>query len=148
MKTDKRELLEEFFATMTKIRRIVEKAVNLSCEDKTATILQVQALAYLNEHASSTVSELAQALQMSSSAIAQFTDRLADANLVTREPDVSDRRIVRLMLTEKGKKESAEVRKKMFEKMSKVFDYISEDNLKELLRIHNKILYSLEDQIK
>lgn len=146
MKTNKQKLMEQFFVTMTKIRRVMEKIANFSDEDKLATMLQMQALTYLKDHPRSTVSELAQSLQMSSSSIAQFTDRLADANLITREHDDSDRRIVRLVLTENGKNESICMRKKMFDKMDKFLEYISEDDLKELIRIHTKILQNLESQ--
>ncbi|MFH1601879.1 MAG: MarR family transcriptional regulator [Candidatus Shapirobacteria bacterium] len=146
MNNIKQELFEEFFATVTKISRIAERSVNCSLEDKAATILQMQGLSYLSESPNSTVSELAQAVNMSSSSIAQFTDRLTENKLISRKPDVNDRRIVRLNLTDKGRSEIVETRKRMFHKMGKVLDLISESDLKELIRIHKKILHSLEEQ--
>ncbi|HBZ35256.1 MAG TPA: hypothetical protein DEO33_02360 [Rikenellaceae bacterium] len=148
MNNIKQELFEEFFATLIKISRITEKNVNYSLEDKTATFLQMQGLSYLSESPNSTVSELARALNMSSSSIAQFTDRLTENQLISRKPDVNDRRIVRLNLSDKGKAEIIETRKRMFLKMGKVLNLITETDLKDLIRIHKKILHLLEKQEK
>ena len=148
MNNIKQELFKEFFATLIKTSRIAEKNVNYSLEDKTATILQMQGLSYLSESPNSTVSELARALNMSSSSIAQFTDRLNENQLISRKPDVNDRRIVRLNLSDKGKAGIVETRKRMFLKMGKVLNLITETDLKDLIRIQKKILHSLEKQEK
>ncbi len=146
MNQSKQKLLEQFFSTTIKIRRIVDHMSNISLEDKVTTSLQLQALNYLKDHAKSTVGELAQELNMSSSSIAQFTDRLVHMDFVTRENDKNDRRIVRLVLAQNGEKELKIMHQKMTEKMNKFSKYISEEDLLEMVRIHTKILKNLEEK--
>lgn len=140
----KQELLEYFYISMTKIRRIVDQASNVSVEDKVATMLQMQALTYLKEHPSSTVGQLGQQLLMSSSAIAQLTDRLVNSNSIIRVNDETDRRIVHLKLTPQGRRELADMHKRMLEKMSKFVSHISDEDLHTLVNIMSKLLISLE----
>lgn len=140
----KQKLVEEFFATLGKMRHIGDSLSNVSPKDKVATMLQMHALRFLKEHPHSTVGEIGELLYMSSSAIAQFTDRLANANFIKRENDTKDRRVVRLSLTPKGEKELLAMRKKMFEKMRTVLTLVPENDLTELVRIHKKILKTLQ----
>src|SRR5579872_2026687 len=144
----KSKLLEEFFATMGKMRQAVESLSNVSPEDKIATMLQMQALSYLKSHHLSTVGELGARLYMSSSSIAQFTDRLVTAGFVKREQDTEDRRIVRLSLSVKGEKELAAMRKRMMEKMGRLLVHVSQKDLADLVRIHKKIVNGLENKKK
>lgn len=140
----KQKLFQEFISTMTKVRRIMDQMSNVSLEDRVATMLQMQALTYLKEHSQLTVGELAAKLHMSSSAIAQLSERLVLANFVSRGTDENDRRIVLLKLTGEGRKELERMHQKMIEKMGGFLEYISEDDLKAMIRIHKKVLDKLE----
>ncbi len=142
MSTTKQKLVEEFFATLGKMRQIGDSLSNVSPEDKVATMLQMHALSYLKKHPKSTVGEFAKRLYMSSSSIAQFTDRLAVAGFIKKHADDTDRRIVRLTISTKGEKELLAMHKKMHEKMGKLLQLVSENDLIELVRIHKKILKS------
>lgn len=144
MNSSKQELLEYFYISMTKIRRIVDRMSNVSVEDKVATMLQMQALTYLKEHPSSTVGQLGQELLMSSSAIAQLTDRLVNSKAIVRGNDKADRRIVHLKLTTAGEKELFNMQKRMLEKMGKIASHISDEDLQKLVDIMSKLLISLE----
>jgi len=103
-------------------------------------MLQMQALSFLNIKPQSTVGELAETLNMSSSSVAQFTDRLVKANLVIRKLDPEDRRIVRLSLTQIGEKELNKIQEELIVKMSEFLAYISEKDLKEMIQINKRLL--------
>ena len=144
--SQKEKLLKQFFSTMFRVRRIVDQSFTASGE--IATFLQVQALEYIHQHPKSTVGELAQELYMSSPAIAQFTDRLINASLITRETDKDDRRVVRLSLTKTGRQEMQTVPMVIQKKMSETFSQIPEQDIKELIRIFTNVLKNLDDQKK
>lgn len=144
MKTRKQELMDEFFETMGKMRSMGESLSKVSPEDRIATMLQMSALKYLKHRPNTKVSDLGKTLFMSSSSIAQFSNRLAKAGFIKRHEDKNDRRIVRLGLTKKGESELSSMHKKMREKMGKFLEMVSEKDLGELVRIQKKILKSLQ----
>lgn len=146
MSNSKQQLIERFFATTIEIRRIIDRISNISIEDKVATMLQMQALTYLKDRPKITVGEFGSELHMSSSAIAQFTDRLVNSKFVIREADSFDRRIVRLRLTSDGEKELVKLHIKMLEKINKFASYISSEDLETIVNVQSRVLKNLEDK--
>lgn len=138
MNSSHTKLLSEFLSKAVKVRRLIEQTS--SFEDKAITLLQVQALTYIHEHPKTPVGLLADELSMSLSAVAQLTNRLADAEYIRREDSPTDRRIIHLSLTPKGE-EQLEIYHKQLEKNHfKVLSEIPENDLKELVRIFTTIL--------
>ncbi len=132
------KLLSEFLNKAVKVRRLIEQTS--SFEDKAITLLQAQALSFIQEHPKTPVGILAEELSISLSATAQLTNRLSDAKLIKREDSPTDRRIICLSLTSKGK-EQIEIYKLQLEKNHfKVLSSIPENDLKELVRIFTTIL--------
>lgn len=148
MNPDKHKLADQFLRTFAKIRRLVDHCCDISLEQKIATLLQLQALSYLEEHKNATVGELAHDLAMSSSAIAQLTDRLVNAKRIERKNDPDDRRITRLQLTKEGREELQHLKKHFVDKISFLLSYISENDLRELIRIQTELSHKLEQRIK
>lgn len=132
------KLLSEFLTKAVKVRRLIEQTS--SFEDKAITLLQAQALTFIHNHPKTPVGSLAEELSMSLSAMAQLTNRLADAEYIQREDSPTDRRIICLSLTPKGIGQ-IEIYKKQLEKNHfKVLSAIPENDLKELVRIFTNIL--------
>jgi DNA-binding MarR family transcriptional regulator len=148
MTTHKKEKVQRFFETVLQLRRLGSSVGHGSAQDRFATMLQMQALDFLKEHEKATVSELSGFLQMSSSSIAQFVDRLEKSKLVKRAEDKDDRRIVRLSLSGEGRKEIAEKERKILEKMGKILSHISESDLDNLLSIQTKLIEALKAENK
>lgn len=61
-------------------------------------------LQFINQHESTTASEIAQAFYVGRSAITAIVNRLVEKELIVRKRSEKDRRIVSLMLSERGKK--------------------------------------------
>jgi MarR family transcriptional regulator, organic hydroperoxide resistance regulator len=142
----KSKIIEEFFSTLMKSERFFERIVGLSQNDKAATFLQGHAFTFLRVHPKSTVGDLADELNMSSSSAAQFTERLVSDNLIVRENDENDRRIVKLSLTEKGIELDDKMKASCLKKVNEIFKDITEEEFKELLRLHAKLLKTLKKQ--
>jgi DNA-binding MarR family transcriptional regulator len=85
------------------------------------------------------VKDLAERTSVTPGAITQFVDGLVERRLVMREGDTSDRRIVRLKLTESAKNQFEKFRKDYLTSASRVFDVLSNDEIKQLIAIFDKI---------
>jgi len=136
----KQKLFTEFFKTMIKMRKMLDQSIAVPMDKRISTILQMQAMRYIDENPGLTAGELANGLQMSSSAITQLTDRLIEANLISRKHGKVDRRSIHFELTLTGKKHLQKSLKSIKERMSKILDPISEKDLKEVIRIFNTLL--------
>ncbi len=148
MDTKKRELFEEFFQTIIKIERLRTEIIGISAHKKAATFLQLHALLYLSEHQNSTIGELSSALQMSSPAVAQFTNRLVKSGLIEKTSDKNDKRTVRLALTPKGKTESRELPALVKNNCHKILKYINEDDIRTMINIMSKLINGITREQK
>lgn len=138
MNNSYRKLLSEFIGKAVRVRRLIEQAS--SFEDKAITLLQIQALTYIYENPKTPVGSLADELSMSLSAVAQLTNRLADAEYIQREYSPTDRRVICLSITPDGKKHIEMYKKQLDKNNFKVLATIPENDLKELVRIFTNIL--------
>lgn len=132
------KLLSEFLSKAVKVRRLIERTS--SFEDKAITLLQIQALTYIHAHPKAPVGSLADELSMSLSAVAQLTNRLAEANYIQREDSQTDRRIICLSITHEGARQMEVFKKQLDKNHFKVLSAIPENDLKELVRIFTNIL--------
>jgi DNA-binding MarR family transcriptional regulator len=138
MNNSNTKLLSEFLSKAVKVRRLIEQTG--SFEDKEITLLQIQALTYINEHPKTPVGSLADELTMSLSAVAQLTNRLADVHYIKRENSTNDRRIICLSITAEGEKQIEIYKNQLNKNHFKVLSAIPENDLKELVRIFSNIL--------
>jgi DNA-binding MarR family transcriptional regulator len=132
----------EFLEQFIKMMRVLHKTAlprHVINAKSTLTPLQLEALLYLHMHPKSTVSALGEYLQLSSSAIAQLTDRLAKASLLKRTPNPHDRRSVILSLTSKGERMFSRLHTAHREHMKKLMTHMPEKDLKELIRIFKNL---------
>jgi len=134
------KLVAEFLNKAVKVRRLIEQTS--SFEDKAITLLQVHALTYIHEHSETSVGSLADELSMSLSAVAQLTNRLADAEYIQRKDSSTDRRIICLSLTPKGEEQIEIYHKQLETNHFRFLSAIPENDLKELIRIFTTILES------
>lgn len=138
MNGHKTKLLFEFLRKAIKVRRLIEQTS--SVEDKSITLLQIQALTYIHAHPKTPVGQLANELSMSLSSVAQLTNRLAEAQYIQRDENPTDRRIICLSITDEGAKHIEVFKKQLDRNHFKVLSAIPENDLKELVRIFTNIL--------
>jgi len=85
------------------------------------------------------VKELARTAKITPGAITQFTDVLIAKNLVTREEDASDRRIVRLKITPSARSHMESIRKSFLYAAARTLAVLNIDDLKQINAILEKI---------
>jgi DNA-binding MarR family transcriptional regulator len=85
------------------------------------------------------VTELAEITGVTPGAITQFVNGLVDKNLVAREGDPNDRRIVKLMLTEMARNEFEKLKKEHLASVTRVFEPLSNEELQQFIDILAKI---------
>jgi len=83
--------------------------------------------------------ELADLSHITPGAVTQFMNGLVQKGLVAREGDPSDRRIVRLKLTELAKKQMEKFRKDHLASMSRIFEALNDDEIKQLIALFIKM---------
>jgi MarR family 2-MHQ and catechol resistance regulon transcriptional repressor len=94
------EVLKEVFTVF----KLASKYYDKICKELNITQVQFEALylLYISEDNCVKMSELGDKLEMARSGVTILVDRMALAGLAKRRPDVEDRRIINVMITEKG----------------------------------------------
>ena len=136
--------IEELFSTMIQLGKLMSQNTQETREQKMATMLQFSALHFLSENPEVAMSELGEKLKLSKSSATQLIERLVKAGLVKREEDREDRRIMRLTITNKGKRQGEILKEKIITRMGKIFSKIPENDIKELIRIHHNLINTLK----
>lgn len=121
------------FALLPLLRRFVSSRVRLAGADRELSLRQFAALRGIQEGASSP-GELARLWQVTPAVITGIVDRLESRGLVRREPDPVDRRRLRLVLTEEGRRASDEVEAALTGELAGQLAATSETELAELSR--------------
>ncbi len=137
------ELMDQIFDITDKIRKIMEQKITPE-DSPDITPLQLSALRFLYKNPKSTVGLLGEHLYLSSSAVAQLTDRLASAEYIKRENDPKDRRVVLLSLTESGKGMLSKIQHYKRKRMKEVLQYMSEKDLEKMVHILSNLLKNIE----
>jgi DNA-binding MarR family transcriptional regulator len=84
-------------------RVLVSVAARSLADVEEVTLPQFRALVVISSHDTTTVSNLAHALDVHSTTATRLCDRLVDKELVRRAPKVGDRRVIELHLTPAGR---------------------------------------------
>ena len=104
------------------------------------TLPQFWVLGYLDRNGKSKMNNLAQHLKISPPATTGLIDRLILQGLVVRKDDFSDRRIVWIELTAKGKEIIKNINKQKTETLVKIFTKISPKDRDHYLNILEQVV--------
>ncbi|GIO29168.1 MULTISPECIES: MarR family winged helix-turn-helix transcriptional regulator [Paenibacillus] len=115
-----------------------------STKEYSLTFPQFQVLYTLKMRGSLKVSELADALALTSPAITSLTDKLIAAGYVKRERAEDDRRVVYTMITEKGYDIIDKVTEDQKEVIQVFFGMLSEEDIQHLRRIFSSMLLNID----
>ena len=99
----------------------------------------VQVLAMLNDNGSMSVSEISRRLGIAKPNITPLVDRLTETQLVERQRDAQDRRVVNIVIRPEGAQKLTAIRTTMLDLVNHWADNLSVSDLKEL----NKSLASI-----
>ncbi|KJJ84637.1 Bacterial regulatory protein, MarR [Candidatus Omnitrophus magneticus] len=104
------------------------------------TLPQFWALDYLYANGASAMTTLARFFKTSKAATTGLTDRLIIQGLILRKKDNSDRRLVKIELTSKGRSIIETIRKHKHKHLVRLFKNISARDRKEYLRILEQVV--------
>ncbi|WP_413372269.1 MarR family winged helix-turn-helix transcriptional regulator [Paenibacillus taichungensis] len=107
------------------------------------TSIQFMVLSILKERPSIGINEVAELCHMGSSSMSAVVERLVKGEYIVRTRSDSDRRSVKLQITDKGELAQQETHHLWMERVSPILDIPKED-LEHLLRIHNQMIEKLE----
>lgn len=105
---------------------------------------KIGALFLLSKTGSQSLKDLAVRFHMSSSAATQVIDELEKEGLVVRRADVNDRRMIAVVITEKGKQELATAKRSRLAQLKEILDVLTDEELAQLRSIEQKIVQRLE----
>lgn len=92
-----------------------------------------------------TISFLSERLEISKSAVSQVINALEDKGFVERRSSKSDRRLVRVWLTESGVQCLAEELRSLLQRMADIFAKMGEEDTEEFLRLLKKLYQIVSD---
>lgn len=84
------------------------------------------------------VKELAEALSVTPGAVTQFIDPLVEKDLVSREEDTSDRRLMRIKLTRFARGNFEEFKRSYFSMVQRTFEPLTDSEIQQLITLLEK----------
>lgn len=140
------QLIEEVLHSFHTIRNITKVKAASFAHQNHITHSQWFVLSMIQHFKKRSIKDIAQAMEMSSSAATQLVDGLVQNGFVTRSEDPKDRRLVQLKLSSKGKKHIGATMEKRIAEMAEIFDALTDHELEEFVRLHNKIISKFSDK--
>lgn len=131
--------LEEFFADMHVLKRIIHKHAETTCSSL-PTKSQIGILLALHKEEAMGIKELAEQFCMTSSAVTQLVDALYEQELVEREVSPTDRRRMCITLTAKGETVLKDSHKMRIDKLRELFSPLDTEEIRQLRTIQKKII--------
>lgn len=108
------------------------------------TMDQFLILQYIYQHESITASEIAQAFGVGRSAITAIVNRLVEKDLLIRKRNENDRRIVSLMVSERGKKIVQATEKEIYEHIQDKLSHFNKEDIEFFLHSIEKLAELME----
>jgi DNA-binding MarR family transcriptional regulator len=125
------ELVEEMFA----IARLMKEEMSCTNDQFHVSMLQIQALRFLDRNPGSTMSDLAKHFLIELPSATSLANRLVGDGWVRRQEDPDDRRVVKLALTEKGQTMLRTGMDRHRKKLAEILSYLSDGEKSDLLAI-------------
>jgi DNA-binding MarR family transcriptional regulator len=136
----RQELLRELIEKMSRAIHSIHVDQCFSFGNNTLRKQEIMILFFVYENKGvSSVKDIANFLHVTSGAITQFTDGLVEKKIVQREENPDDRRSINIKLTAGSEKMIVDFRKKYIESASKSFDFFSDKELEQFIKLIEKI---------
>lgn len=137
------QIVNEISTLMPKMVRKIHRGY-LAYSD--IPISQLAIMLAVAEQKTTQATKLSREMKVSAPSITGIVDRLVRTNYIKRMPDKKDRRVVNLMLTEKGKKEINALRDRMSNRWKTILLELGPQDRELYLSLMKKILVILEKE--
>lgn len=132
---NRRRLIETIFENFYAIRQKIASELNLSFDEMQLTYSQWLVLNLVRKNKSINIKDLAELLDITSSAATQIVDGLVNKGLLSRKRSKTDRRVLEITLL---KKSINQFRRGM-NKISPIFDVLDDDELLKFCELNSRI---------
>jgi DNA-binding MarR family transcriptional regulator len=137
-------LATKFIEVMFKTSRLFRGKMHYSSQIAHLSFLQIQTLAYLKIHNNAQMGEIAENFHIELPSATSLLNKLVGLQLVKRQQDEKDRRLVRIVLTDDGNNILKQARKEKEEHVSQMLSYLTQEEQQELLRLMEKLNERIE----
>ena len=137
---DRKKVLDEIFDEITQIKRKMEQESRQFFVNSEITHAQWMVVRFIYQQDGANIKELADNLEVTSSAITQLVDGLVKKNYLERSHDETDRRVINLVLTKKREERLAEIKAHFVKKFAIMLDVMSDQELKIYGELNRKII--------
>ena len=110
------------------------------------TVPQIIILEFLAEREICKMKELAQALHLTMSAVTAIVDKMIELRMVKRERSSKDRRVVNVIMLNKGKEMLRKVSEARCSCVNELFSTLTQEDRNEYLRILKKVYNNLRQR--
>ncbi len=107
------------------------------------TIPQIVVLEFLTDHGPRKMNELATALHVTMSAVTVIVDKMIKLKLVKRERSSEDRRVVNVILLNKGRETARRIKDARRNLVNELFSTVTVEDRQQYLRILRKVYKNL-----
>jgi MarR family transcriptional regulator, organic hydroperoxide resistance regulator len=139
------EALQEISTLINAMNREMVRDAHCSAVHHSATIPQFGILIYLCESDCCKMTDISRTFDIKLSSVTGMMDRLEHEGYVKRIRDKDDRRIVRVTITDKGKKAVNEVKNKRKKHLEFVLKILTGEERRSLVGIMKKISIAVND---
>ena len=137
---NRKQKIKEFIENLELLKRTMVFHVCEVGSLPKITPAQWGVLMFIEQHKSSTVKEVADALHVTSSAVTQFIDDLVVNGYIIREVSKKDKRTVVLNLSQKIKTHVNKMKKESLHKFLKIFEVLNDTEFDKYILFNKKII--------
>lgn len=135
MENDIKQIISLMFTTGRLIKECGEGIANMSPYSH----LQLETLRYVSEEKIPTMRKVADYLCITPPSATSLINGLVKSGQLSRKTDKKDRRIVRLVVTSKGKQDLCSGLNQIHQNMAKIFEHLNKAERKNLIDILTKL---------
>ena len=141
------QLIEHILHSFHAVRRVTKTKAHYLSHQNPVTHSQWFVMTLIHQLKKASIKDIAEHLEMSSSAATQLVDPLVQANLVKRQENPSDRRLVQLELSTKGKKHIISTKHERISEMAEIFNALTDSELEMFVKLFEKMLSNSEKRL-
>ena len=138
-------IIQRYEEATYRMHRRVNALLRRCIGEDDITLDQYLVIRYLRMNGRSMSSELADVFGVGKSSITAIMTRLFDKRLIDRIPDMKDRRVIYLTLTEAGRKLAEAVDRRIREQLATVMNRFSRNEALQFLETYEKVAEVLAD---
>ena len=147
---DRRKLIEKIIENIHAIKHKMTAEIHFFFVDIQITHSQWLVLHLVKRNGTISIKDLANLLDITSSAVTQIVEGLVNKGLLLRKRNPDDRRTLKIELSKKFKNQFDSIKNKSFKTLSLLFDALDDDELLKYCELNDKIASKilLKEQIE